>query len=145
MQSEHGLLICGLRCYGPHAGLLRCRSDCTSICCVGLIILDERANEPCMQQDDLMTWRHNLARPPVRTPTGFQGDPTGRALAKEFYKFVNRRFTTSPVSASIQYIWNVRFAISSPNVVGFVMVPPFPSSGRREGGVHTIYLAFPCR
>lgn len=98
----------------------------------------------------------DLARPPVHAATCFQGDSPWRP---------NRRFTISPVSPSAQYIWNTRFATSSPYVVACISEPPlcngwlwkidsdtpdatayFPAvtHRRKRGGVHSISVGCEC-
>ena len=102
----------------------------------------------------------DLACPPVGAPAGLRSDATCWPLCKESNQLVrpNRPFKISPVSASTQYIWNARFATSSPYVVAFISDPPFlkwsvsklhfgtsmpfssegPLAPKRSGGLHTI-------
>ena len=90
MLGQRGLLICCLRCYRTHAGLLCCCPDRTSVRCIGLVVLNERADEPRVQQYDFMTQDRNLACPPVRASARFQGNAACYPLAEKFYKLLLR-------------------------------------------------------
>ena len=91
MQAQHGLLILRLRRYRPHSRLLHGRPNRARICRVGLVRLDEWANELRMQQHYLMPQRLDLACPPVRAAAGLQRHASWRPLRKELDQFVTAK------------------------------------------------------
>ena len=127
MQAQHGLLIFRLRRYCAHSRLLHRRPNCARVGCIGLVRLHEGANELRMEEHHLVPQRSDLACPPMRAAAALQCDATRRSCARNRISSSrpNLRFKISPVSASTQYIWNTRFATSSPYVVASISDLPF--------------------
>ena len=142
VQSEHRLLIFGLRRHGAHLRLLHRRPDRPRVGRIGLVRLHKGSNELRMQQHDFMPERLDLARPPVPAAARFQRHSTAGRCARNRINSSRpkRRFTISPVCASTQYSWNTRFAISNPYVVAFISGPPF-----LKWLCHNSTLALRCR
>lgn len=75
-----------------------------------------------MQQHHLVPQRLNFTCPPVSAPARFKSDTPGGTLSQKCDQIVTAKPPIRDLAGLglTQYIWNTRFATSSPYVVAFI-------------------------
>lgn len=83
MKTQHRLLFLRLHRDRAHPGLMHSSPDRTRIRGIGLVCLHKGPNELRMQQDNLVTHRSDLARPPMPASAGLQRHTSWQSTRQE--------------------------------------------------------------